>query len=118
MGLDRFMGTEPEKKPKKKSSRKKTTEKKTSKKKTGEKKKQPPPQLTSDTSKPIVQQITPSKQDLISTKPASFSFITKKYKCSKCKKYEKMMKRPKTFTPTEKDLTCPKCGGQLKITKK
>ena len=100
MSLDRYMGNPPKKETKKKSKKEKTIEKVD--KKTNSKSE------TQSNTQPQVEQIT------------RFTFITKKYRCPTCvkPKYEKTIKRPYTFTPKPDDLICPKCGSQLKQTKK
>jgi len=105
VGLDRYMGIDTEKPPKKKSEKKKTTKKIENIKGTKQNK------------DPILP-ATESKTKVEFEKPESFSFVTIHLKCPSCKKFTKILKKPQSFTPTESDLICPKCGGKLKTTKK
>lgn len=109
MGLDKFMGID-SKKSKKKTS-KKTTSKKSSTiklkvKEEVQKSKSKELVIQKDLSKPAVKEIE---------KPPSFTFITMKFKCTnpKCK-MKKILRKPQSFIPTEKELICPKCGSELK----
>ena len=109
MGLDRFMGTDSEK-PKKKTS-KKTTSQKSSKtkpkvKQEVKKPKSKDPVIQKDLNEPPVKEIE---------KLPSFTFVTIKFKCTNAKcKMKKTLRKPQSFTPTEKELICPKCGSALK----
>ena len=104
MGLDRFMGySKPEKKK-----TKKTTKKVSSKK-------SKPKEITHEI--PIVEQKTveiPNSTPEVE-KLKSFTFVTMHFKCPnpKCKK-KKTIRKPHSFTPTEKELICPHCATQLK----
>jgi hypothetical protein len=109
MGLDRFMGID-SKKPKKKTS-KKTTSKKSSNAK---------PQVEEEAKKPKSKELgiqkdlpKPSVEEI--EKAPSFTFVTMKFKCTnpKCK-MKKTLRKPQSFTPTEKEIICPKCGSALK----
>ncbi len=109
MGLDRFMGTDSEK-PKKK----------TSQKKTGEKTSIHTPKEQEIEKKPQIKDIEvvglPDKKSVSDIeKPPTFSFITMNFKCTnpKCK-MKKSLRKPQSFTPSEKELICPKCGSTLK----
>jgi hypothetical protein len=111
MGLDRFMDTDSEeKKPKKKT-------KKASKTKTSSKEKNPEVFTTESVKKLSKPKETPKSESIKEESQReslpSFTFVSMTFKCTKCK-YKKNMKRPQSFTPSEKDLICPKCGAALK----
>ncbi|TFG19827.1 MAG: hypothetical protein EU530_05110 [Promethearchaeota archaeon] len=109
MGLDRFMGTDSEK-PKKKTSEKKSG-KKTSTHKSKEQDIEKQPQI-----KDVAVVSLPDKKSVSDMeKPPTFSFITMNFKCTnpKCK-MKKSLRKPQSFTPSEKELICPKCGSPLK----
>ncbi|MBN2155068.1 MAG: hypothetical protein JW776_03400 [Candidatus Lokiarchaeota archaeon] len=104
MGLDKFMGIDSDKPEKKKTSKKKKISS--------------PIKASLNEILEAPNSVKPmsSKSDL--STPELFNFVTLHYKCTSCKKYKKTMKRPHSFTPSEKDLICPKCGSQLKLTTK
>ncbi|MHA1453656.1 MAG: hypothetical protein ACTSRD_12410 [Promethearchaeota archaeon] len=109
MGLDRFM--EPDSKKPEKKTKKKSTGKKTSTNKPKVQKEERKPQI-----KEIDNPTEPSKKKVSEIEnPPSFTFVTMKFKCtnSKCK-MKKTIRKPQSFTPTEKELICPKCGSPLK----
>jgi rRNA maturation protein Nop10 len=56
--------------------------------------------------------------DSDSQEPSIYSLVSVTLSCSAKCGYKKQMKRPKSFTPKDKDLFCPKCGEQMKIQKK
>ena len=109
MGLDKFMGID-SKKPKKKTS-KKTTSQNSSESRSKVKSEIQKPKIEEtaiqkDLPKPLVKEIE---------NPPSFTFVTMKFKCTnpKCK-MKKTLRKPQSFSPTETELTCPKCGSALK----
>ncbi len=51
------------------------------------------------------------------TKNKSPAFVSVNLSCSSTCGYKKTIKRPKSFTPTEKDLICPKCGKTMKLSR-
>jgi len=114
MGLDRFMepdSKKPEKKTKKEKTNKKSTGKKTSTNKPKVQKEERKPQIK----EPDILTEPSTKKVSEIENPPSFTFVTMKFKCtnSKCK-MKKTIRKPQSFTPTEKELICPKCGSPLK----
>ena len=116
MGLDRFMDMDEKKKKTKKITNRSSKTKLSTKKTTSVK----PTKSTREikpSKKSTHPQIIPSaeimkespQKDSITT----YSFISMTFKCTKCK-YKKNMRRPQSFTPSDKDLICPKCGAPLK----
>jgi hypothetical protein len=66
---------------------------------------------------PISQKPKKSSESKLENQQLSkFAFITKIYKCRKCK-YKKVLKKPQTFNPTPEDLICPKCNSELRLSK-
>lgn len=48
---------------------------------------------------------------------SSFTLLKITLACSSKCGYKKILKRPKSFNPKEKDLICPRCNKQMKIIK-
>ncbi|MCP4762840.1 MAG: hypothetical protein GY870_13760 [archaeon] len=112
MSLDSFMGTGKKKsrKSKKSSSKKSTSKKSLDEEEIKEKKKK-------KEVGEIIQKGNAPTEEKNDNKTAEFSMITIKLSCTAKCAYKKTIKRPKSFSPREKDLICPKCGQKMKVKK-